>query len=439
MNVITKSGGNFFSGSFREGLSNPSWVTQTPLERAANIKHPDMLGKTHEGTFGGPVLRDRLWFFGAGRLEKSSTSNTFAQNGAGYTFTSTNRRGEVKFTGTLAPTQMVQVSFIENATEEANRSALGAAALLDASTLVTRQLPNRLFGANYSGTLKQRYFATVQYSQKQQSFRNNGGTSTALVDSPFRTMGALAGVPGGLTYNAPYLDATDPEQRNNRQVTGSVATLAVDGSLRQPRAEDRRGVLREHGHRRQLAVGDRLRVRHRLPDGERQRRARRAGTPVPVFTPGVSQIWNFQAVRGAEVDITTTSLYLQDRWTVSPRLTLDLGTRFEAVRSDATGDITTVDSTSIVPRLGGELRPAGQRADDPLRHLRALLGQVQPGAVRGQHQRRSSERSGLRLLGPAGSGSDFAPGFDLANYTHGGRSRTSRRRTCGWPMASSRR
>ena len=70
VNIVTRSGGNMFGGSFREGLSNPSWIGQTPLEEAANIKHLDVLGKTHEGTFGGPLVRDRVWFFTAGRFEK---------------------------------------------------------------------------------------------------------------------------------------------------------------------------------------------------------------------------------------------------------------------------------------------------------------------------------------------------------------------------------
>ena len=143
-------GGNFFSGSFREGLSNPAWVTQTPLERAGNIKHADILGKTHEGTFGGPLLKDRLWFFGAGRLEKVNTSNTFAQNGGGYTRTDTNRRGEVKFTSTLAPTQMLQLHRERH--RGSRLSAFDAAALLHAGTLTTRQLPNRLFGAELQRT-----------------------------------------------------------------------------------------------------------------------------------------------------------------------------------------------------------------------------------------------------------------------------------------------
>src|SRR5206468_4022429 len=34
INVVTKSGGNRTSGSFRETLSNPSWIEETPLEWA---------------------------------------------------------------------------------------------------------------------------------------------------------------------------------------------------------------------------------------------------------------------------------------------------------------------------------------------------------------------------------------------------------------------
>jgi hypothetical protein len=44
------------------------------------------------------------------------------------------------------------------------------------------------------------------------------------LDSPFLTRGTL-GVPGGLGYNAPIFDSTDPEQRNNRQLTASVSQL----------------------------------------------------------------------------------------------------------------------------------------------------------------------------------------------------------------------
>jgi len=171
INVVTRSGSNAFSGSFREGLANPKWIGQTPLERQAGITHPDVLGKTHEGTFGGPLLRDRLWVFTAGRYETSNTSNTFAQNGAGYTRTDTNRRGEAKVTATFAESQTIQGSVIANATEQVNASAIGAASLLDAGMLTTRELPNRLFALNYRGSVAPSLFVDAQYSQKQQGNR----------------------------------------------------------------------------------------------------------------------------------------------------------------------------------------------------------------------------------------------------------------------------
>ena len=417
VNVITRSGGNVFSGSFREGLSNPSWVAQTPLERAGNIQHADVLSKTHEGTLGGPMLRDRLWFFAAGRMETFNTANTFAQNGGGYTRTDKNRRGELKFTGTVAPAQTVQVSLIENSTEEANRSAVGAAALLDASTLTTRQLPNRLFAANYNGTLSQRYYATLQYSQKQQGFRNNGGTSTAIVDSPFRTQGALSGVPAGLFYNAPYLDSTDPENRDNRQITGSVSTLLSTGRLgsHEVKGGAEYFVSTGVGGNSQSSTGYVFVTDYLAQSGAVVRDA--AGTPIPVFTPNVSQVWNFRATRGAEVNIKTTSAYLQDRWVVSPRLTLDLGTRFELVRADASGDITTVDTSSIAPRLGATYDVRGDGRTilfGTYGHYSGKYSQVQFAV--NTNVGRPSEVDYV-YTGPAGSGSDFAPGFDVANYT----------------------
>src|SRR6185436_17866747 len=67
VNAITKSGGNRFSGSGRVNFLNPKWSTETPFEVRSNITRPDINQQTYEGTFGGPILKDHLWFFSAGR------------------------------------------------------------------------------------------------------------------------------------------------------------------------------------------------------------------------------------------------------------------------------------------------------------------------------------------------------------------------------------
>ena len=95
---------------------------------------------------------------------------------------------------------------------------------------------------------------------------------------------------------------------------------------------------------------------------------------------------------------------------MTPRLTLDLGTRFEMVRSDATGDINA--GRHLVDRAapGGELRPAGDGETVRLRHLRPLLRQVQPGAVR-RRTRNVGRPSEVDYVysGPAGQGATSRP------------------------------
>ena len=73
VNVITKSGGNDFSGSFRLSFNNDDWRATTPFRRdqARQVTIP-----TYEYTIGGPVVRDRLWFFTAGRFRESGGGAT---------------------------------------------------------------------------------------------------------------------------------------------------------------------------------------------------------------------------------------------------------------------------------------------------------------------------------------------------------------------------
>ena len=84
VNIITKSGGNQFSGSFRESLNNDKWRTLTPFEtaRLATTPEPriDKTVPTTEYTLGGPVMRDRLWFFTSGRLRDESQGRTLIGN-----------------------------------------------------------------------------------------------------------------------------------------------------------------------------------------------------------------------------------------------------------------------------------------------------------------------------------------------------------------------
>ena len=70
-NTITKSGGNTFSGSFRTTLDNDKWGALTPFEKenlTERSRACDELLPTYEATFGGPIIKNRLWFFTAAPL-----------------------------------------------------------------------------------------------------------------------------------------------------------------------------------------------------------------------------------------------------------------------------------------------------------------------------------------------------------------------------------
>jgi hypothetical protein len=77
VSAITKSGGNEFSGSFRDSFTNPSWDETTPGE----AQQDSVLNEQYEATLGGRIVRDRLWFFGAGRKAETSTPGFYEDGG----------------------------------------------------------------------------------------------------------------------------------------------------------------------------------------------------------------------------------------------------------------------------------------------------------------------------------------------------------------------
>jgi outer membrane receptor protein involved in Fe transport len=65
VNMLTKSGGNRFSGSFRANFGSDSWQSNNAGDLTP--ERDDTIDTTYEATFGGFILRDKLWFFTAGR------------------------------------------------------------------------------------------------------------------------------------------------------------------------------------------------------------------------------------------------------------------------------------------------------------------------------------------------------------------------------------
>jgi hypothetical protein len=424
VNVITKSGGNDFSGAFRANFFKPSWTDETPFQRESGTQNGvpfDPLGKFYEGTIGGPIVRDRLWFFNANRYENTSAPETLREVGTSYNIGTNNKRFELKLTGTPMTNHIVSGTFINNPVSQTDRPSLNAASAIDPAVLVDTQTPNTLWVINWNGALSNRAFATFQWSDKNFGIRNAGGTSTDIRDSPMTARGNFGtGATAGRHFNAPVFSALDPEDRNNRQFTGSVSYYVTNPAIGRHDFK----VGGEHfrswrtGGGSQAATDFAIQTDYQTAGGRPVLDS--DGHPIPVWAPAANgtrtRFINWRSVPGATLYINTLSLYFQDRWQVGNRVTADIGLRFEDVNSEATGDIVGADTRTWLPRLGVSFDLEGN-------------GRTVAQATYGRYSGRFTERAFARntnvgipnqviysYIGPEGSGRNFAPAFDLANY-----------------------
>ncbi len=72
VNIIPKEGGNVFAGSLFGNFANKAMTNSnfTDELRATGVRAPDRVNKIYDNSYalGGPLLKDRLWFFTAQRI-----------------------------------------------------------------------------------------------------------------------------------------------------------------------------------------------------------------------------------------------------------------------------------------------------------------------------------------------------------------------------------
>ncbi|MDE3154550.1 MAG: TonB-dependent receptor [Acidobacteriota bacterium] len=407
VNAITKSGGNIFSGSLRLNLNNPAWSTVTPFEASHDVTHPDVLGKNWEGTFGGPILRNRLWFFGAGRLQDSTSATSFSRTGLANTESDQNRRGEIKLTATVAPSQTLQGGYLNNSTTMAGRPSIPGLSI-DPATVTTAKVPNWYAFANYKGVLNSHLLAEAQYSERNWT-RESGGTDPNIVNSPFL---ALTGM---WQYNAPYFDLSDPEGRNNRQLTGSLTAFLDKAGHHEVKTGYEWFRSQRTGGNSQTATNYVFHADY-LTDGAGNPVYDAQGHLVPLFQPGSTLVESYMPQRNAVLNVDTQSVYTQDHWTIGPRLSADLGLRYEHVHSADSLGVQGIDTQTFMPRLA----VAWDLKGDGSLMAHATYGHYAGRYNENQIAANSNVGNPDELIqvytGPAGQGRDFAPGFDPANY-----------------------
>jgi hypothetical protein len=360
VNVITKTGGSTFGGSFRSTLTNDAWRALTPFEETAIAADPerrntrtDRTVPTYEYTFGGPVLTDRLWFFTAGRLQSQESGRTLAITNIPYVYQEQSQRYEANATLSLNASHRIQAA-VTKINAELTNDTFQITTSMDRNSLYTWRRPMDLFTVNYTAVLSRSFFLDTRYSFRNETLSGLGGTSTDLVGGTL----LIDGLRGTRYWSATFCGVCDAEERDNRDifVKGSYFLSREGvGSHNIVFGYDGFNDIR-FANNHQSGSGYRLITTASIIRG--------GGSDTTVFPQilgnGTSLIvWQPIMVSSAGSAFRTHSVFFNDNWRVSSRMTANLGLRFDRNHgANSVGDLVTRDG-SWSPRLGVVIDPAG--------------------------------------------------------------------------------
>jgi outer membrane receptor for ferrienterochelin and colicin len=345
VNMITKSGGNTFTGSFRTTFDNDAWRALTPFPTDQKV---DALTPTYEMTAGGPIMKDKLWYFGAGRFTKPERGLNFAVTGGNYTTTTDERRYEGKLTYALDPNNNAKFGYTKRTTDIVN-NRFGT--IMDAASLYDNTTDQHVYTANYTSVLTSNLFVEGQYSKKISATMDVGSRFTDLVKgTPISDRSKTIGTDNP-RFNSPTFCAVCGggwlEHRDDwdwfgkatyflsTKRTGSHDIVAGFDNYKEWRMNDNWQSGSQYN----------ISATSTIIDG---------ATIYPVFQNDNTTFINYAPIlqRSVGNDIRTYSAYGNDAWRLNNHLSFNIGARFDLNRSKDQSGTPVVRDSQWSPRLG---------------------------------------------------------------------------------------
>lgn len=351
VNAITKSGGNEFSGSLRDSLTNAAWTDLglrffTPTGVVSQpVKPTSKINNVYEGTLGGRIIRDRLWFFLAGRKAKTQAQLNFTNAGGSYDRVVEDERREAKLTAAITSRHNIVASYLEAPVIQSPDCQLGC--FDDTSLDPNRELPNDFRTLLYNGVLTNNFLVEAKYSEKMFQFKGSGGEDTDRVTgTPIRLV-----MPGhAAVVNEPYFCGNcTPENRDNKQYglkgTYFLGTRAL-GNHSFVVGADRWHETRKANNF-QTPSGYVMYLQTTAPTRGSNNRAL-----LNISGGGNDWLLNYFIPQLSEgSDLNTDALYVNDKWTFG-RWMLNLGVRYDKNDSADSAGNKIADDSAFSPRLG---------------------------------------------------------------------------------------
>jgi hypothetical protein len=345
VNAVTRSGGDEFRGSFRASFENDNWRSVTPFgEPKRNAVVP-----SYEYTFGGPVVRERLWFFAAGRNRNQDLARQTGYTNTPFTYTDNEKRFEVKLSGAFSPTQRLQFGYTGIRQQETNSAWPSSSSVMDLASLVDRETPQDAGVAHYTGSFGSRFFVEAQFSSRMFKFVGDGGRSRDVVfGTPLRdqTTGAYWWAPNfcGVCGDEERADTNLIVKGSYFLSTGAGAhniVFGYDGFNNKRKVDNFQSGSNYHV----WATGS-------FVDND---------TIYPVMAnDGSTFIIHWPVIESSQgTNFRTHSLYANDTWNVNRHLSVNIGVRYDQNRGkDASGNLIAKDA-EVSPRLGLVIDPMG--------------------------------------------------------------------------------
>ncbi len=370
INAVTKQGGNAFSGSVRATLNNDDWQSQTPVE----VEYTDKVIPTYEATLGGPIWKDRVWFFGAGRYQKNELSGVTTAINEGdpiSTFPVTNKdtRYEGKLTVTPFTNHTLTGSFTKGNVESANYTY--PFPVLDLNVAYDRSTPTDLLSVNYNGVLTSSLFVEAQYSKKTYDFKDAGSRFNELIKGT-----ALLVQDQGLGQMwSPIFCAVCPgatEKRNNDDVLLKGTYFLSTKSL------GSHNVVFGYDRFSSQLISNNWQSGSSwvlLPTSVQSV----GGNLYPVIDASSYFVYYPIPSLSKGSDLRTDSLFVNDSWKLNDKLSFNVGLRWDKNNATDQGGAKTANDSAFSPRLSasydvkgdGKLRVTGSYA--------TYVGQLQEG------------------------------------------------------------
>ena len=342
VSTITKSGGNEFSGSLRDNLTNPSWTRETafhdPVSGAAQPKNVSKQNSAYEGTAGGYLLRDRLWFFGAGRKFNQSIDNVTTRTNIPYINQQNNKRYEGKLTGQITSKLSLIGSYIHNNTDEVN-NRFGN--VVDLRSLSVRQLPNWLEDFHFSGVVTSNLLVEAMYSRRYFAFVGGGGPKDDLINGTLLRDNTTA----RRMWAPTFCGTCDPKTRNNKDYLAKLNYFLSTKSLGSHNFVTGYDDFHELRHENNYQSGSNFRLWGDFVYD---------GSNVYFHPDPKNGFVSFNPIQqlSRTSDVATKSVFINDKWDLSNHFSFNLGARYDKDEALDQTHNSVASDRAVSPRLG---------------------------------------------------------------------------------------